>query len=387
MVSQFKKYITSANKLFLIGIFLLPFIYLENYTPSFEAPRVVFFIIWIELVALSLLISNKTRAINNKLMYLLIVFFGYLVIGAFVGQNFQRSLLGNYWRMDGLFTLVHLIAFSVITALVWNNKSLKILTKLVFYSNLILTSFIILSLLLDFVAGLGFQLSSPVGNFFGNPNFLAGYLLITSVFHINTIKTSKLNHKNILYLILLFFIISLTQSRSAVAIYLLVHMSAFASKFLNFNLVKTILILSILFLILFYSFAYTNFDNMQPFESRVRILNKSHKAFLSKPILGWGWANFDSAYESVDWPIAFNNDVYVDKAHSHFLEYLITTGVVGFVLYILIILNTSRILYKNNQQLLLIVFMVFILHSQTNVISIAEEVYFWICTGVALSKS
>jgi hypothetical protein len=88
-------------------------------------------------------------------------------------------------------------------------------------------------------------------------------------------------------------------------------------------------------------------------------------------------------------PVKFDPDIYADKAHSNLLEILVTTGLVGFVIYLLLIVKTVNNLAMNKEvfsKILLLSLVLYIFHSQTNVISISEEVVFWLIIGVASKK-
>ena len=100
-------------------------------------------------------------------------------------------------------------------------------------------------------------------------------------------------------------------------------------------------------------------------------------------MFGWGWSNFAAAFAAVDWPVPVQNDVYVDKAHSSLLEVLVSTGIVGFSFYLLILgLMTKRL---SGEYLLM--FILWLVHSQTNIISISEELVFWILVGVSHERT
>jgi O-antigen ligase len=116
-------------------------------------------------------------------------------------------------------------------------------------------------------------------------------------------------------------------------------------------------------------------------DSRWRILNRSVMAWQARPWLGWGFANVDHAIESTVWPMPYLHDIYVDKAHSIFLEVLVTTGVVGLVTYAGLAAAVVWRLRRNRW--LLSVALLYLLHSQTNVISINEEFVFWWLVGIA----
>lgn len=121
------------------------------------------------------------------------------------------------------------------------------------------------------------------------------------------------------------------------------------------------------------------------YESRERIFNKALLAIQKKPFTGWGVANFDYAFNSVNWPTPLDNDIYVDKAHSTLLESITTTGLVGFTLdlfmygYILIRLVRRQSEY---QKYLLVTLLVFLWHSQTNITSISEDLIFWLVAAL-----
>lgn len=93
---------------------------------------------------------------------------------------------------------------------------------------------------------------------------------------------------------------------------------------------------------------------------------------------------FLSAVESVSWPVKAFPDVYVDKAHSNLLEILVTTGIFGFLIFLAIIFRALDQLF--GKKVLLVVFLLFLFHSQTNVISINEELIFWLILGIVGSQ-
>ena len=141
--------------------------------------------------------------------------------------------------------------------------------------------------------------------------------------------------------------------------------------------------------------------NESVFEGRERIFQKAGMAFVQRPVLGWGVANFDYAFQSNDWPIKYNNDVYVDKAHSTVVENFVTLvvlGGLGFLGLIIVTLvqlvklvksfdkfRTSLDQFDYFNSMLLIIFILNLFHSQTNVISINEEIVFWIAGGIVAS--
>lgn len=129
------------------------------------------------------------------------------------------------------------------------------------------------------------------------------------------------------------------------------------------------------------------------FQDRERIYRKVFIGALKRPVFGWGWANVDYAFESNDWPIKVYHDVYVDKAHSEILEVLVTTGIPGLLIYLsLLIIFVKELIvkYKKSRDklwnfTLISGVVLYLFHSQTNVISIMEEIVFWLILGIALT--
>ena len=124
--------------------------------------------------------------------------------------------------------------------------------------------------------------------------------------------------------------------------------------------------------------------------SRTRIFHKLGRAIWQRPVLGWGWANVDTAFESIDWPIAVDDEIYIDKAHSELLELAVVSGLFGLGIYLLFLSGVYKEVVSSSKindewgQTLLLVCLVYFFHSQTNVVSVSESTVFWISMGLLL---
>jgi O-antigen ligase len=61
------------------------------------------------------------------------------------------------------------------------------------------------------------------------------------------------------------------------------------------------------------------------------------KAFKEKPVFGYGWENFNVAFNKYYNPVLLSSnfsETYWDKPHNILLEYLYTTGVIGLLSYL-----------------------------------------------------
>ena len=77
--------------------------------------------------------------------------------------------------------------------------------------------------------------------------------------------------------------------------------------------------------------------------------------FLDRPILGYGWENYNLAFNKRYNPIYLTDsfgETYWDKPHNIFIEYLSTTGVIGFLAYVGVLTALIYELLKRKKQLL-----------------------------------
>src|SRR3989344_4240965 len=392
------KYATISFKyIFLLGFIFIPLFYWPFASVPFEVPKVWLVNRWIELLGfLGIIIYpsiTKKEKVDLGLIILIILFMVNTLISSYLGADLYKSFWGNYYRQDGLFSLAHLILFFFVVVLFFRKKWMKYLNIAIGIGVFLLSLWTLYDGFLFYILDKQYIPSweGAIGGPFGNPNFLAGYLIITLPIVFALYRKSKMKIKLIWITTLVTSVstIFLTHSRAAIiglfiiCFYWMLKYKKVSLK--HFSLLIITFLLTIIALINFF-----NIINKDKFiaESRTRIFTKGYLAFLKKPISGWGWANFDYAFESVDWPIKIEHDVYVDKAHSTFLEILVTTGSIGFIIYVLLILNIARVLYTNKllREPYFLVFILYIVHSQTNLISIPEELVFWLLAGLSLNE-
>lgn len=400
-----KTYNLLVQLVLLGGLFLMPFIFWPWAEVAYEVPRVWFICRWIEILLILGLFSQffqkTTTQPNKKLISSVIIFFIVMISASVLGIDWQKSLWGNYYREDGLLTYLHLVSLFIFLSLYWKNSWKKAVLYVIclgsFLSSLWSTYLGFRLFVLKDATTHNWQ--GTIGGFFNQPNFLAGYLLVTLPFLIYFYEKSLLKKDKILWLgaiSLQIIAIILTYSWAGVMgifIILIINNLLFSQNKLK-KYLSLIILVVILTGIIFTYFSYREKSFVA--ESRSRIYTKVFLGALKRPFLGWGWANVDYAFQEVAWPIEFDHDIYVDKAHSMILEVFATTGIVGLIIYLLMIfylLKTiwSRIKKDSNDWLwwktLLMVVIIYLFHSQTNVISIAEETLFWITLGITASYS
>lgn len=314
-----------------------------------------------------------------------------ITLSSFLGVDFSKSFWGNFWRGDGLLTYFHLYGFFVIISFVWSKEWNLTFCKTIYITSLILSFGNILSMVLLHL----FNIYTPniygiTAFTFGQPNFLAGYLLLTLPFIYFLRQNAKVKNIYDFGLILVIICIFTTQSWGGLlGILLFVLILVLKNK--NWNLLFGLFLGLTL---LSYIFLFKHEGQIDyVFEGRQRIFTKAIMAFETKPLLGWGLANFDIAFDTIDWPIHLNNDVYVDKAHSSLLEILVASGLIGLISYLSLFVAVIYKLRKGffflgSWRLTLFTsLLLYLFHSQTNVISINEEMFFWLVSGIIASRN
>jgi len=376
---------------FILGLVVMPLIYWPKAVLAYEIPRVFFVQRWIEiLIVLGLgeIWTNKQSRQQNIDAWLAGLIGGFLliiVITSFLGVDWSKSFFGNYYRGDGLLTFGHLIGFWLILVLIWRKEWQNLLIKAVVLGCGLVSGWAVFEgYRLNILAIEVSNWQGAIGVSFGQPNFLAGYLVVCLPFLAYLIKMNKKTWLTFFYwlmLVLQTVAIGLTKSWAG-----LIGVGLFIAGWLIIEKKKLRWIYIILLMLILILGVVKRQSLEFVAESRERILMKGWLGWQKRPIFGWGWANYDYAFKSIDWPFKLDADVYVDKAHSSLLEVLVTTGVVGVIVYLGMIIRTIKLLIKKRLMInkyFLFVFLLWLVHSQTNVISISEELIFWLIMAMA----
>lgn len=384
--------------IFLVGFFVSVFVYWPWAKVEYEIPKVWFTQRWIEVLLIISVFSFakglKKEKLDTVLISFVLLFLLWVVFSALLGIDFQKSISGNYYRADGIINLLHLAALFLVVSLFYKKDLVLSYVKLVSLSSVIL-SFVTVCCWLGFYVFDFKGISVWQGAFglaFGNPNFLAGYLIVTLPLTYFLVRKPLAAKKN-KFLKAAFTVqilgILITKSWAGVfGIYIFWLLVQVYEKGMNIRrILISILVLTSLLGGYFVYRKHIETPGIVIAESRERIFTKGILAYLKRPVSGWGWANFDYAFNSVSWPIKMNNDVYVDKAHSSLLEVLVTTGGIGLLFYLAIIYRVVSNLGNKKSELgkyLLITFILTAIHLQLNVVSVTEDLVFWIIAAFSV---
>jgi O-antigen ligase len=349
-----------------------------------ELARVVWIQRWIEIMIVLGLIGFIRRPqsikLNFKLLWLISSFVLTAILASLLGVDLPKSVWGNYWRRDGLVSLLHYFGLVLVLVLNWKQNWKQLLMTSLAGANVWVSLTVLwLWFKLNVLQLAAANWSGIIGAGFVQPVFLAGWLAVT---------LPALVYKR-WYWAIFPATLAILQTRSwggllTVGLFFL-GWRLIAKKKIKILITAVLLIYILLGAALAVKTKYYIESGrwVLTAEARERIMVKGIWGWIKRPILGWGWANFDYAFKAVDWPEAYLVDVYADKAHSSFLEVLVTSGIIGFGLYIAVIVTVLKKLEGNY----LLMFLMWLVHSQTNVFSSAEELLFWLILTVVIAKS
>jgi len=353
---------------------------------GYEVGKTIWLQWWVRVLVLCLwgLVLVHPQKINlkffskkNSLHLLLLI--TVVLLATAQGVNWQQSLWGNYYRGDGLMTWVHLIVVGFLASWLLTKKEAQALMPV---------SLSLAGLLL-IVSSFFPQLGSWLRVGFGNPNIAAGFLVVITPLVMYGFRKFSWLVKLAIFSSIVVVTIYLQAWGSVVSLGLGLVMLWWLSRP---RLKKWVVIVPVTALIVGVVglMWWQPVGNSQFTESRLRIFNKLGRAAAQRPILGWGWANIDVAFKSVDWPVAVESEAYVDKAHSELLELAVTSGLLSLGAYLLFLSGVYKealALLKDNDEwgrALILVCLLYFFHSQTNVVSVAESTVFWVSLGLLL---
>jgi O-antigen ligase len=345
-----------------LTLFGTPFFFIPALQLGFEPPKVIFF----ELLLALLCVFSVFKPPLNGLKRLPQLPFVWLFMGIATLSLVQillgkAQLMGNVFRFQGVFTLLLLMAWSIISWL----YPYKVKTPL-------LAALLILQGVLILYIGPN-QAGRWVGSL-GEPNALAAFLVFLSVLLIQ----EKQWWKWMFITASLFFLI-LTGSQSGMLALGVVFLTWFcvSRKLLS---LKTAVVGCITVTMLALIVPFIQIDS--PFENRGDIWKTAAEAGLAHPFIGNGYGNVPQALKQpgLDTSLTVQNNS-VDSSHNIVLDWWVQGGVIGLTLFsaLLYIVVRSLLHQKNLQKTLL--FFAAVIPLLFNPASIAGLVVFWWVIG------
>ncbi len=338
---------------------------------------------------------KKFKKIKN-LVFLYFLFLFIVLVSFVFSIDKYVSFFGYYGRFNGgLLSLLAYISLFFTFYLLYSKKEVILFIKTSFYTSIITSIIAILSkydldlLCLLFGGSLRndcwtaqFNPNERVFGTLGQPNWLAAYLGINMTLGFYLMLTEKRGRKFILYflsLIILFIGILFSRSTSGLLAILLALLVYLMLTFYQKKVFKKLIVLTSICFLLLLGFGYWKFlynritkasnwigsyltknkqktavirkgksrDSQKPksekvtdsFKIRLIVWKGAYELWKKYPILGTGPETFGISYyftRPIEHNLTSEWDYLYNKAHNEFLNYLATTGVLGFVAYLLI---------------------------------------------------
>ena len=376
----------SLNILLLIIIIGTPIFYLQQSFYPYTFSKTLFFQIAVEILAAlwaALIIFEKRfRPTRTPLLIGMGVFLGALALTSLLGVDPWRSFWSSQERTIGVFTFAHF----VLLALVISSLQKELWQKRLFYSSIATASCVVIVGLLQ-LQNPNLLLNEAVGNrpggTFGNPTFLAGYLLFHVFialyflldkrpheekeesrhrgFNWNLAEKIFLSISLILAVVGIFNaqtrgdILGLAVGVMALGIFFAIFPPQRSGKFLgNRKPYLAVLFILAIFGATFWftrgSAIWSNFPGLNRFQDisisdqsqlpRLTAYRAAWRGFLDRPITGWGWENFNIVFNKYYDPEVLSlsyQETRFDKPHNVFLEYLVVGGAALALAYLFLI--------------------------------------------------
>ena len=366
--------VKNALYISLFATLFTPLLYTESLIfPAVTGKAIYFYV----LVQISLLLYTCHLYIEKKpklpqLSWVTISLLAFLVtlgLSTVTSDNPQVSFFGNFERMEGYITLLHLgIYFILLTSLLTSQK----IWDRFFLTTTVISVVVSLTALAQYFTIVSDNAAEArVDILFGNATllgayamlhtFIAGYLAAKqrgfSMMQIGLATVATLNFTTIILsgtraallgllggaiaAVTIYFLrtkrISLFQKISIASILVIIAVASVGTAYLyRESLKNTPMIGRLLYL-------SPETITEQP---RYFIWKAATQGFLDKPLLGWGPNTFITVYSQYYSPETKNRfnvaigETWIDKVHNIYLEWLVTGGIGTFLFYLLLLGTT-----------------------------------------------
>lgn len=363
-----QKNLQKFSVILIFVLFLTPVVFYPALLRPLQTAKFFFFTFFVEVTVLFVVSVFQIEKIIHRLKHPVFIFFtayiAWVIVSSFFGVDFFNSFFGNSIRTGGWFLLFHVWFFVAVLFLFLNREIFRKAENFFLCVAVVVAVFALLERI-----GIvpSFQVSHlpRVSSLIGNPIYLAGFLILPLVLALfRSIQTNK--REFILYImaaIIMFGGVLVSGTRGAF-LGLIVGLCfgwiywILTSKQRKRNIMITFFI----FILLFGVFGelravskektslyrYTHFEDAS-ISNRLGYWKIALKGFKDYPIMGVGYENFYRAAETYFTPDLYEEEgVFIDKPHNAFLEILVSSGIVGFGLFMCLLWFVARAIIKSN---------------------------------------
>lgn len=326
-------------------------------TDVWEFPKLVVLIVAVTIWTLGNLLGKEVKVSWPKPF----IFLGLFVLGSgisfFLSEDRGASLIGRDMRFQGVLTHVYYLLLSMNAYLLFRRRKegkvlwfLNVLAVLAAGFALLPYLFKIGSIFLIFDPRIFFQ---RVFGTFGNPNYLASFLVAVMPMYLLWKPSGKVVYKTFYWLGLMIVVgaLFLTGSRSAWIAILLGFLFWGLLRLWKFKTWKPFAVVCLVIVLMFGAVSVqTSFgddevvaldrlslksESIRSLDTRVYLWNAGARLFMEKPLFGHGQDTIQDVIDPYLPEYLMDNDVfYIDRTHSELIDILVTLGVFGLINYV-----------------------------------------------------
>lgn len=336
-------------------LFLIPFVIDSGVYLKYELPKILVFRILVEILIASFLFRSSPYPLISffKRYWIQILIILITLIILYINAGNQIAFLwGTYHKRFGLFTIFHLIAFSLIIANIYHTHTVSIQK---YFKNFVpisvLLSFGICSYQYFFTDTLSKTGQRWIGTF-GQPDFFGSYILALLPFQINTLKEkgfkSRYGKFNLLSMVLSLILIWFSGSRILLVITLF-YLLYISYKLLNnfktkFKYVPLFVIMLLSAIAIFYSrIIEVGLED----EFRLKLWTGALYLIKENVWLGIGFDNIGYYLPTALYEVGVHSSVYVDRTHNEVFDWVLYAGLPLFLFFTFWLIRiTSSFFYR-----------------------------------------
>jgi len=361
-----------------IGTLLTPFVFDRGSYFPFIIGKATAFRILVEIMAVIwvvMVLEEKKKIKLTILQQLVCLYLIVLILSSLWGINPLFSIFSGNERFEGVWGIAHFVLYFLILSTTFSGKEWEKIIK----------AEVVISTLYSIFAFVGFPYlgnitaytSGRLAGLTGNPSYFATYLIFNSLLALWLYFRQWQEDKKLFNWWLIPFVfqgigVFITGTRGGMIGYvaglgflLLWLVSQRINKDLAIFQKVSLIILIIISVSLGSLFAFRNSDLVQKnfalerltsislkdptAVSRLLSAQSAGKAFLERPLLGWGPENYQAPYLKYLNPEVLHylpSDFLFDRAHNKPMEVLATTGILGLLSYLSIFLFAGWFLWR-----------------------------------------
>jgi O-antigen ligase len=364
------KLVRSLKKMvigFLSLALLVPFIFSIKLYYPFNSPRSLYFMLMVQAAFFCWLIlishEKKYRPRLNALVSSVILFIGFLIVNTFLSHDPVLSFWSNHERMGGLLMFIHLFAFFlVLCSTLRKEKEWHFILGV----SVVVASLVSVIGMADNSNLIHLREAFSQGSTLANTSFMGTYLLMSFFLALYLFLSEDKRRKNFyaVNLFLIFLGVLLNPGGRAMKGALFLGLVVFVLLYLAFvhrnklvkNTVRVFLVLGVILslfvgLMVFQEgFIRDKVFEFQGMSGRLTVWEGAWQGFLEKPLIGWGMESFGTVFLRHFNPRIFlpeyGAEVWFDRAHNIVFDSLVTTGIIGTVLFFGIFFLALYFLYR-----------------------------------------